>query len=252
MDENTENTPNLEQEIVPEVNPIEERAREHGWLPKEEYDGDPVKWVDAGEFIRRGELFDKIESQSKELRAVRAALEDLKKHNGRVEEHAYQRALKELKAAKKEAMIDGDIDRVFQIEEQVETLQAERQKVDETPPPQQPEYNPEFVQWVNKNSWYERDPELREFADAYGQTLKGQVPSVALAKVSERVRKAFPEKFKNSKAEASPSVEGASSRKSNADAFVLTSEERQVMQRFVASGVMSEKEYIDQLKKVRG
>ena len=33
-------------EATPEVNPLQEQAREMGWKPKEEYEGDPDKWVD--------------------------------------------------------------------------------------------------------------------------------------------------------------------------------------------------------------
>ena len=65
-------------EITPEASapeiehsPTELKAIESGWVPKEEFQGDEHKWVEAGEFLRRGELFKKIEDQGKQLKDVR-------------------------------------------------------------------------------------------------------------------------------------------------------------------------------------
>jgi len=58
---------NIESQVdnsqVNEPTPVELQARDSGWVPKEEYKGEEHKWVDAGEFLRRGELFKKIEDQ---------------------------------------------------------------------------------------------------------------------------------------------------------------------------------------------
>ena len=48
------------QTTTPDVDPYESEAREQGWKPKEEYEGDPEKWRPAKEFVERGELFGKI------------------------------------------------------------------------------------------------------------------------------------------------------------------------------------------------
>ena len=40
--------------------PYELEAREQGWKPQDEYEGDPNKWRPAKEFVERGELFGKI------------------------------------------------------------------------------------------------------------------------------------------------------------------------------------------------
>ena len=45
-----------------------------------------VYFIDAPEFVRRGELFTKIEKQSKELKAVREALKALGEHHSKVKE----------------------------------------------------------------------------------------------------------------------------------------------------------------------
>ena len=39
------------------TNPYEGQAREMGWRPKDEWEGEPEKWRDAKEFVERGELY---------------------------------------------------------------------------------------------------------------------------------------------------------------------------------------------------
>ena len=60
-----------EEEPLEAVEPSDEEtvARAAGWRPKEEFDGDPNQWVDAGEFNRRAPLFEKINNQNKELQS---------------------------------------------------------------------------------------------------------------------------------------------------------------------------------------
>lgn len=124
-----ENTP---QEQVPQerqLSAIEQKAIEQGWRPKEEFDGDESEFIDAPEFVRRGELFTKIEHQSKELKQVRQALEALKTHHNRVKETEYARALKELEAARKQALVEGEHDRFFALEEKIDEIKIGRAHV---------------------------------------------------------------------------------------------------------------------------
>ena len=41
----------------PTGDPIQEAARGQGWVPQEEWDGDPTQWRDAQVFLERGEYF---------------------------------------------------------------------------------------------------------------------------------------------------------------------------------------------------
>ena len=87
--ENTGGSEPQEQTQEKQFSAIEQKALDQGWRPKEEFDGDPDAFIDAPEFVRRGELFSKIEHQSKELKAVKAALDALKTHHSRVKEVEY-------------------------------------------------------------------------------------------------------------------------------------------------------------------
>jgi len=240
---------------VPTHSDAELEAMDSGWVPKEEYKGVEHKWVDAGEFLRRGELFKKIEDQSKQLKDVRSALNEMKKLHGQVREVEYKRALDALREQKRTALQEGDADaviaaeeRIDLVKEQVKQLQSEPQAVQET------SEHPEFTQWTDRNSWYKNSGPMKAFADALGQDLAraGNSPSEVLKKVEAEVRKEFPNKFRNPNQDKPGSVETGQGRGTSKSSFTLTDEQRRVMNTFVRSGVMTEKQYVEELKRVQG
>ena len=252
-------TPGEDAGNEPEISPVELQARDSGWVPKEEFQGEEHKWVDAGEFLRRGELFKKIEDQSKQLKDVRSALNEMKKLHSQVREVEYKRALDALRQQKKIALEDGDAEaviaadeRIDLVKEQVKQLQSQPADVQENSGAE----HPEFVQWTEQNSWYKSSAPMKAFADALGADLAraGNSPSEVLRKVAAEVRKEFPQRFKNPNQEKAGAVEsGRGAGTSRTGGFTLTDDERRVMNTFLRQGVFkTEKEYIDELKKVRG
>ena len=233
------------------------KALDSGWVPKEEFQGEEHKWVEAGEFLRRGELFKKIEDQSKQLKDVRSALNEMKKLHSQVREVEYKRALDTLKAQKKAALEDGDADAVIAADERIDLVKEQVKQLQAEPAPQEDSgsEHPEFIQWTEQNNWYKSSAPMKAFADALGQELAraGNSPSEVLKKVAIEVRKEFPNKFRNPNQDKAGAVEGGVGRGvSTTGKFTLTDEERQVMNKFVRQNVMTEREYIEQLKKVRG
>jgi len=250
----------MDEEIVPQVeqkelSPIEQKALEQGWKPKEQFDGNEDDFIDAKEFVRRGELFSKIEHQNKELKAVRAALDAFKIHHSKVKEAEYNRALESLKTARKEAVVNGEHEQAFAIEEKIDEIKAEKEEIvrqGQTPAPQS---NQEFTEWMSRNKWYTTDPELREEADALGigYHQKGKPASEVLTLVEQRIKKMFPEKFTNSRASQPSKVEGSSRQgSSRAESFSMDDQERAIMRKIVSTGVMTQQEYMAELKKTRG
>ena len=249
---------NVEQpQETPQLSAIEQKAVEQGWRPKEEFSGDPEAFIDAAEFVRRGELFSKIEHQSKELKQVRAALEALKQHNSKIKEIEYNRALKTLDEARKQALVEGETERFFALEEKIEEVKAEKAEYDtnlntvNTDVPEAPE---EFTNWVNQNSWYEKDKAMRAYADRLGTELaqEGYRPAQVLQMVEKEIKKEFAHKFQNQKTARPQAVEGSARTGTRTESFALSEDERSIMRKFVQSGVMTEKEYIAQLKQIKG
>lgn len=245
-----------------EPSPAEVEARASGWVPKDEFHGDEFKWVDADEFVRRAPLFKKIDIQTRELKEVKKTLDMLKVHHSQVRETEYKRALAELKAAKKEAYIEGNPDDILEIDDKIELVKDEQRKFEATQKADveqavTSDIHPEFQAWMNRNTWYENSKPMKAYADAVGIELRqsGMAPTEVLKKVEILVKEEFPNKFRNANRDKANSVEDTSKRggnKSDSGSMSLSEDERRVMQRFVRQGVMTEKDYIAELKKVKG
>ena len=260
MDENTE----VKVDAAPEQTPAQEReyssieikAIEQGWIPKEEFDGDVSEFIDAPEFVRRGELFRKIETQSKEVKALRNALEAFKVHHSKVKEAEYERALKTLQDARKQAFVDGEHERAFALEEKIDEIKSEKAEVVKQaaePIVEDNTYTPEFVNWVSRNSWYENNRVMRKAADALGLELHnaGHSPSEVLKLVESEIRKEWAHKFESPAAKRAMAVEPTTRSNTKGDSFKLSADEEEVMRQIVRSGVMTKEQYIADLKKIR-
>lgn len=247
------------QEVTtPQMSQTEVEARESGWVPKEEFTDDPEKWVDAGEFLRRGSLFKKIDSQSREIKAMRQAIADIQALHEKSRQAEYERALKTIREEKKAALEEGDADAVIEADEKLDMLrEAQREdKIQRVEAPETGEAHPEFVNWVNKNTWYKSHAGMKAFADAIGAELQGQglTPREVLKRVEEEVRKEFPNRFKNPNQEKPNAVEGGGSPRGvkGKDEYVLSDQERSIMNNLVRLKVMTKEQYIEELKKVNG
>lgn len=245
-----------------EPSAVEKRALEMGWRPKEEFDGEEEDFIDATEFVRRKPLFEKIDSVGKELRETRKALKALQEHHAKVKEAEFKHALEQLRNEKRQALEEGDADKLIDIDERiadakVRQVQEERQQVQAAQAP-----HPNFVQWVQKNTWYKEDAELRAISDQIGAAYAVANPDVepdqVLKYVEGRVKKLYPDKFRNPNKDRPSAVEGrttSTASKSKGDSisdYPLTDEERKVMMSFVRQGVMTKEEYITDLKRVKG
>ena len=244
-------------EATPQPDVYEEQAREQGWRPKEEWDGDPEKWRPAKEFVERGELFGKIDTMGRELKETKKALRMLQEHHTKVKETEYKRAVDELKALQKKHLEEGNSDGYLETTELLTDLKAEqkaREVAKETSPPPP---DPRFLSWVDKNQWYARDGKMREYADtigmAYAQRHPGTDPEEVLEFVTQEVKERFRDKFQNPNRTKPSAVEGSNGTPPAKKAqLVLTEEERQVMNTFVRNNIMTKEEYMKELARSKG
>lgn len=245
-----------------EPSPVEVEARASGWVPKEDFHGDDHKWVDADEFVRRAPLFEKINVTSRELKEVKKTLELLKNHHTQVRETEYKRALSDLKAAKRDAYVEGDPDKILEIDDKLELVKEEQRKFEATQVADvtesvSQEFHPEFSAWTRRNTWYDTSKPMKAFADALGIELRqtGLSPTEVLKQVEIQVKEEFPHKFRNANRDKANSVESTSKgggKSVDSGSASLSADERRVMQTFIRSGIMTEKQYIDELNKVKG
>lgn len=240
-----------------QLSPTQSEALNQGWVPKEEFDGDSEKWVDAGEFLRRGELFRKIESQSRDMKDMRKALGELAKHNSKIREVEYQRALDTLKAEKKTALSEGDADKVVEIDDKIDLVKTQQrqdtQQAAQSTIPQ--EVHPELKNWMGRNGWYETTPSMARWADGRGTELaqEGKSPTEVLATLEREVKTRFSEKFRNPNRDKAAPVEsgrGRGATSAGAD-YELSAVEKQVMKTLIDQKVLTKEEYISQLKAIK-
>ncbi len=244
---------------APEVkpDPITERALEMGWRPETEWDGAPEDFIEAKEFVRRKPLFEKIEHQSKELKQLRQAFEAFKTHHTKVKETEYNRALKQLKDARRQALSEGETDRALVLEDKIEEIQEQKQEFDQaaTVAPTDNTPRPEFVRWTSENQWYGKDRAMTSYADRLGVELaqQGMHPEEVLREITREMKKEFSHKFTNPKRNAPGAVESGSRRGvASEPEFTLSEDETRIMNRMVRAGAMTKEAYIAELKKVRG
>lgn len=257
MADNVEN--NTPEPQAPQLTEVEQRASEQGWVPQDQWEGDPDQWRPAKEFLDRGELFKKIDDQRRELKQLKHTMEEFGKHHAKVREVEYARALATLKAQKKAALEDGDHDAVVEIDEQIaETKEQAKEAAAEAarPAPQQHEPDPVFVRWQQRNQWYANNRAMKGAADEIARelVLRGEKdPQVILAAVDKEIRKEFPEKFENPNRGKPGVVEGSANRggRTTKDDFHMTDDEKRIMNKFVASGAITKEKYIEELKATR-
>lgn len=176
------------------------RAREMGWRPQEEYTGNPDKWVDAAEYVERGEKIlpilqadrdrlrrelakrdQKVQGLQTRLDTTVSMLEDLNGNFTQLLEQRLKAQRAELTAQLRSAVEDRDVDAELEARNQLEELNtAEKQarekqalnkeklKGTKTPAEESndgidPAIKEEIEDWKAENSWYGgKSPEDRK------------------------------------------------------------------------------------------
>ena len=200
------------------------------------------------------------QSRYKLIKNVSKALDALKEHYTKVQVTEYERALKELKAQRKDALVQGDADAFERAEDGIKHAEAQFQEIKQAAEQinldNEPVLNPVFLNWKNRNPWYETTGYMREYADEVGRRLHatGLEPAEVLKEVEKAVRKEFPTKFRNPNKEDAPDVSSGrqASGSPKGAKYQLTEQERNIMNTLVRSKVMTEEQYIADLKKAKG
>jgi len=205
-------------ETTQETSEIEEKAKKMGWTPKDEFRGDPDKWREAAEFVERGEnmlpILRKAQERSeRKVQQLEATVRQLTEDRSRAEQRAYDRAVKELKTRRIEAIAAGNTQEFVQIDDEIAELTKEV-KANNQQHHQEP-LNPTFEAWQDKNPWITTDKKMKSFAENIGQFLHDTEPDLAyeelLEEVERQVKAKFPDKFSNPRRAAPQAVSGATS-----------------------------------------
>jgi hypothetical protein len=244
---------NQQEASTPQLSEAEQQAIEMGWKPKSEWSGEEDDFVSAKEFVRRKSFYDRISSQSKELKELRVTLDALKEHNKKIETYTRKQVMEELKQAKRDALESGDVEKVLEVDEAiiqyklVEKDEAEKEKQVK----EQPGEHPDFTAWKTRNKWYSTDPDLQDFANTIGVGYKNRNPDAGpeqvLSYVEKKVKEAYKDKFENPKRKQESAVETSSAGSVSKDTkgkYTPSDEEKAIAKKFVRQGVYkTENEY---------
>ena len=229
-------------------------ATRQGWVPKDQYNGPEDKWVDADTFVKKGKEINALlrkdnDFLKREVAEMKSTMMEFKKFHAETEKRAYDRAMADLRDQKKEAISQGDGDRVLQIEDAMDDLKSSKPIPQATVAPQP---DPTFTQWSEENKWYANDAQLKAEADMIGEVLKRQNPNMLgqdfLDEVTTRVKRMYPEKFTNNNRSRPSPVEGTTAPKATAKAGKtfrdLPPEAQQACQKFEKQGLVTRDQYL--------
>ena len=270
-----ENTNTEAETSSADTNPAMEKALAGGWRPVDEWEGNQEDWVDYREFNVRGELMGRIQEQSgilnnykKQITEQQQALKDLADMQDKIAQREHDKIMRQLKAAKAEAIENSDGEQVNVIDDEIQKLTAQRkeeqvrarakeklqEKGEDAPPP-------EVQEWLAnpRNSWYNTD----EFLQGVANTIASQIvrnnpqasPREVLQQMEAQIRQQMPHKFSSTQ-----TVDDGGGDSTNRSAHTgrsrkrtfkdLAPEEQAAAKRFEKLEVMSVEEYIAQLDAV--
>lgn len=250
-------------EITPDVDEIEvtwtpeeaEEAEAMGWIPPERAKKLPEgkSFTPPVEYMKRNPLYNK-------MKQLESSIGQLTEHHQKVTarelkkaEKEFDQRIAELEAQKIEALDNADHKLVGEIDKELRST--------EKPEPEQQGEDPAFTAWKSKNEWYENDRFLQIEADRVGERLYSpDLTGIPLFDaVTDHLKQAFPEKFKNPAREKPSAVEGGSARPASkskaASTKDLTIDEQQVFNNFRKMGIFteegSEQKYLNEVIELR-
>lgn len=198
-------------------------ATRKGWVPKDQYKGDPDKWVDAAKFVDRGNKFAK--NLQREVDTLKKQLADFEGTKQQFIKFTQERlaakdaelkdAIAALRIQTKAAIRDGDDELANTLEDRIDVLKGQRDEVknlpDEVPAPSNKVNmdDPVLNDWIaDGNEWFRDDEKMREYAVALGNELVTNGDNIVDGKplkgrkflnlVRERMEEEFPRRFKKS------------------------------------------------------
>jgi hypothetical protein len=162
--------------------PIANLARDLGWTPRDEWQGDPEKWKPADQFIRDGREIQ--QSTSRELRSLREQMERMGSVTETIVQDRVAAAQAEWQRKMAQAVDDGDTETALKLADERPTAKPTGNTPDHT-----------VQQWVAKNEWFTKDPLAEARAREISDRLKHLPVPEQLAQVERAIRKEFPEHF---------------------------------------------------------
>lgn len=113
--------------IVPDYSDVEKKAMQHGWMPKDKFEGEEGEFRSAEYFMGKGEMLDKFSNQSKKVKRLESAIKNMTVVFQKNIEDGKRRDIEGLVDKRNEAITDQDIDAVNKIDTQISEIHKNHQ-----------------------------------------------------------------------------------------------------------------------------
>lgn len=196
----------------------EKIARKQGWVPQDEFDGDPEKWRPAVEYLEGAPLASRLKKQSQRLKELErvnnAAFVMLQKQT----ERYLQKEATEIQEQKRLAIEEGDVRKVEDLEKQYNNLLQEMPQPKANIYRESEESNPNNLEYKNfaleNKRWFNHDTPknsaMVQYADSLNSQLAEEYPdipiNVRLKEVEKQVKNEFFSDFQNYNRDRAPTV----------------------------------------------
>lgn len=255
---------------------VEERAKLMGWMPKEEFPGDPSRWVDAETFVKRAEeqlpilkstlsrMERRLAEQNARMVQMQADFQHFMELARKAQEKAYERALAELKERQRQAVDERDLEAFEEANRQYEEMLKKHPAVTGQDPMEseaairarlaavEAEKRAAFEEWVADNPWYGKDVEMTNYAWEVNNMLARTYPDMPVREALKEITRQVMERFKGKGGGRPKPVSGVEEPSGAAVATTkkgktyadLPPEAKEVCDRFVKSRTMTREQYV--------
>ena len=232
----------------------ESLARKLGWRPRDEYDKDDGKWMDADAFIemRQGtakttqRLNQVVREQERKIRRLEKMVEQVRGFK----EQARQEALDELKEKMRAAAETGDMEAFDRVDAKLEALRKDTAAEVEAKKPVG-DMQKIYTEWLAENRWYAQGPMFDQAKFLVAEDIIAELgpmpesdlsPQEYLEEITERVAKRFPVKEEPKARKPNP-VAGANGMRVQQKAVGtyagLSQEDKHMAQQMVKAGIFA-------------
>jgi hypothetical protein len=189
----------------------EAEARKDGWVPADEWQGDPEQHKTAEQFVRDGEKIagilkskvERLETRVNELLDSNEKFVDFTKKAQERDRKEKETLITELEDLRKKAVDEGDGEAFTHADRRLTELRAE--------PEPGNEINEVGMRWLENNPWYAKDERMQAYADKISDRLRDQgymdQSEAYFSELTTRVKEAYPDEFENKNRSRPNSVE---------------------------------------------
>lgn len=256
-----------------------DRATAVGWVPKEEFRGNPERHTDPRAYVNRAKdnmpllkannekLYEANDQLRKDLEELKESTKAILNYNKQQVEKAnneavkaYEKAKADIVAEQRRAVEDGDLEKYDALESQKQNIKPPEIKKEDNPPEQQNQQSSaseteDFKKFVENNEWYKTDKKMAAYADAIGEDLinSGTVKSAEqlYQEVARQIRIDMPHKFQNPERDKPPMFAETGSNHAqggNSGISSLPPEARAAFQKQVEAGIFKPNEIEEYIK----